>query len=589
FHGIINKRRNNLAIRGIMVDWDWMEDPDAVKKEFFSHFQNRFEAPCATRLFMDMEFPNRLSFDQALDLERHLSKEEIKGVVWDYGLDKLPGPNVKKKETMIFKVDFEKAFDFVRWDFLEDVLKNFGFGSRWCDWIVSCLKSSKGSVLVNGSPTSEFQFYKCLKQGDPLLPFLFILVMETLHLSFQNVVNAGLFKGVVLNNSLQLSHLFYADDAIFIVENSLVISAANNIGCMTRSPPFSYLGVHVGGHMSRIASWDVVINKVLSRLSKWKMKVLSVGGRLTLLKSVLGSTPIYYMSIFKDPVQVINKLKAIRSHFFHGVDPSIRKMLLVKWNNVLASKEMGGLGVSSFYAFNRALIFKWVWRFRTQGNSIWTKVIKALHGEEGNLDWPTTAKFPSKTGWILFVPFPIFTTKNLFPRLYALESVKNVSVVDKMAQPSLEYSFRHNIRAGAEQVQMASLLSLLEGLILPNMIDRWMWSISGDGEFSVSSVRNYIDDKFWERGLELQTILCPSCNLAVESTDHLFFSCSMMKDLYASIAKWWDVNMPEFSSFEECSGVGGLWWWLWLAEGGSGGGHQLKNHVGEECNLIVTW
>nr|GEZ66908.1 RNA-directed DNA polymerase, eukaryota [Tanacetum cinerariifolium] len=52
-----------------------------------------------------------------------------------------------------------------------------------------------------------------------------------------------------------------------------------------------------------------------------------------------------------------------------------------------------------------------------------------------------------------------------------------------------------NIRGGAEKVQMASLLSLLEGLILPNMIDRWMWSISGDEEFSVSSVRNYIYDK----------------------------------------------------------------------------------------------
>nr|GFA81505.1 RNA-directed DNA polymerase, eukaryota, reverse transcriptase zinc-binding domain protein [Tanacetum cinerariifolium] len=309
------------------------------------------------------------------------------------------------------------------------------------------------------------------------------------------------------------------------------------------------------------------------------MQVLSVGGRLTLLKSVLGSTPIYYMYLFKASVQVINKLEAIRSHFFHGVDHSVRKMMLVKWNNVLASKEMRGLGVSSFCALNRALIFKWVWRFRTQGNSIWAKVIKAIHGEYGNLDWPTTAKFPSnwldiirsfsnlynKGGEALF--------KNLFPRLYALELVKNISVANKMAQPSVEYSFRRNIRGGAEQVQMASLLSLLEGLILLNMIDRWMWSISGNGEFSVSSVRNYIADKIlrtvssktqwckfvpikvniltWRiklnnlptrlnlsrRGLELQTILCPSCNLAVESTDHLFFSCSMMKDLYASIAK----------------------------------------------------
>nr|GEW31453.1 RNA-directed DNA polymerase, eukaryota, reverse transcriptase zinc-binding domain protein [Tanacetum cinerariifolium] len=449
FHGIINKCRNNLAIRGIMVDGDWMEDPAAVKKEFFSHFQNRFEAPCATRLFMDMEFPNRLSSNQALDLERHFSKEEIKGAIWDCGLDKSPGPDG-------FTFGFYRRYlSLLEYEVVEAMnhFYNNGF----------CQKGGNSSFIAlipktQGAKSMVHFEYYCY------------------HSSF-----GVFFRASGLRINLQKSKLKGV-----AVENTLVTFAANNIGCMTLSLPFSYLGVNVGGHMSRIASWDVIINKVLSRLSKWKMKVLSVGGRLTLLKSMLGSTPIYYMSLFKAPVQ----------------------MMLVKWNNVLASKEMGGLGVSSFYALNRALIFNWVWRFRTQGNSIWTKVIKALHGEEGNLDWPTTAKFPSNwldiirsfsnlynkgvnllgsikkkvgngentmfwdelwKGEVLF--------KNLFPRLYALESVKNISVADKMAQPSLEYSFRCNIRGGAEQVQMALLLSLLEGLILPNMIDRWMWSI----------------------------------------------------------------------------------------------------------------
>ncbi|GJT60190.1 RNA-directed DNA polymerase, eukaryota [Tanacetum coccineum] len=122
----------------------------------------------------------------------------------------------KKKQTMIFKVDFEKAFDSVRWDFLDDVLTNFGFGTRWRDWIQSCLKSSRGSILVNGSPTSEFQFYKGLKQGDSPSPFLFIFVMESLHPSFHNIFSVGLFKGVALNTSLQISHIFYADDVVFV-------------------------------------------------------------------------------------------------------------------------------------------------------------------------------------------------------------------------------------------------------------------------------------------------------------------------------------------------------------------------------------
>nr|GEX48664.1 RNA-directed DNA polymerase, eukaryota, reverse transcriptase zinc-binding domain protein [Tanacetum cinerariifolium] len=122
----------------------------------------------------------------------------------------------KKKQTMIFKVDFEKAYDSVRWDYLDDILKKFGFGEKWCTWIRNCLISSKGSILVNGSPTMEFQFHKGLKQGDPLSPFLFILVMESLHISVNRVVEAGLFRGVQVGNTIHISHLFFADDAIFL-------------------------------------------------------------------------------------------------------------------------------------------------------------------------------------------------------------------------------------------------------------------------------------------------------------------------------------------------------------------------------------
>nr|GEU53246.1 RNA-directed DNA polymerase, eukaryota, reverse transcriptase zinc-binding domain protein [Tanacetum cinerariifolium] len=109
---------------------------------------------------------------------------------------------LKKKQSLIFKVDFEKAYDLIRWDFLDDVLKKFGFGNKWCAWIQSCLRSSRGSILINGSPTEEFQFFKCSKQGDLLSLFLFILIMETLHLSFQRVVDAGMFMGTKVGGSM---------------------------------------------------------------------------------------------------------------------------------------------------------------------------------------------------------------------------------------------------------------------------------------------------------------------------------------------------------------------------------------------------
>ncbi|GKD65713.1 RNA-directed DNA polymerase, eukaryota, partial [Tanacetum coccineum] len=112
----------------------------------------------------------------------------------------------KKTKAMMFKGDFKKAFDSVRWDYLDDILNNFCFGVNWRDWIQGCLNSAMGSILVNGSPTSEFKFPKGLKQGDPLSLFLFILVMESLHLSFNNILDASLYKGIQIDDSLTLSH-----------------------------------------------------------------------------------------------------------------------------------------------------------------------------------------------------------------------------------------------------------------------------------------------------------------------------------------------------------------------------------------------
>ncbi|GJZ97705.1 RNA-directed DNA polymerase, eukaryota [Tanacetum coccineum] len=72
----------------------------------------------------------------------------------------------KKKKALFFKVDFAKAYDSVRWDFLLDVLEAFGFGSTWCTWIRGISDFAKASLLVNGSPSDEFHIHRGLKQGE---------------------------------------------------------------------------------------------------------------------------------------------------------------------------------------------------------------------------------------------------------------------------------------------------------------------------------------------------------------------------------------------------------------------------------------
>nr|GFA03620.1 RNA-directed DNA polymerase, eukaryota [Tanacetum cinerariifolium] len=165
------------------------------------------------------------------------------------------------------------------------------------------------------------------------------------------------------------------------VSTNKVQRTPNFMGCLTLKPPFSYLGVKVGAMMSRINYWDDIVGKLRAHLSKWKMKNISIGGRLRLLKSVLASISIYHLSMFKVPAKVLHTMESIRSHFFIGADIDDKKMIWVSWSNVLASKHNGGLGISSFYTLNRALMFKWVWLFRTQNSSLWSKVISAIHGE----------------------------------------------------------------------------------------------------------------------------------------------------------------------------------------------------------------
>ena len=165
--------------------------------------------------------------------------------------------------------------------------------------------------------------------------------MEVLHISVSNTMEHGFFKGVSIgiHHNVSISHLFYADNAVFIgecqdtnfknivsilqcfylsaglrinvqkcslmgvggVSSDEVTRVASIIGCEAAKTPFKYLGVVVGDRMSHSCAWDKVVERVVSRLSNWKARTLSIGGRLTLIKSVLGSLPSYYFSLFKVP------------------------------------------------------------------------------------------------------------------------------------------------------------------------------------------------------------------------------------------------------------------------------------------------
>ncbi|GJU95642.1 RNA-directed DNA polymerase, eukaryota [Tanacetum coccineum] len=626
-----------------MVDGDWVDIRSRVKVEFYSHFANRFSTPDWTRVPFDTQFPQRLDVNQACDLEREVSNEEIKRAVWDCGSDKSPGPdgftfqffknywstvgvdviNVVKELfrsstfpngcnssfiALIPKVlganqvnDFhligcqykiigkilanrlslvidgiisQEQSTFIKGrqimdgplilneDHINDILYKLGFGFKWRSWIRGCVFSSKASVLVNGLPTDEFFFHRGLRQRDPLSPFLFILVMESLHVSFQQLIDRRLFTPIVVgkDNVVPISHLLYVDDVMFIgkwssenvnvlmmmlhwfflasglkinvqksslygvgVRPSEVHSMAECYGCLANNLPFTYLGVKVGANMSRVNSWNEVVQKVTNKLSTWKAKTLSVGGRLILIKSVLGVIPTYYMSMFKVPEGVLSHLESLRNSFFLGADLEDRKITSVCWRKAMANKHLGGLGVSSLFALNHALLFKWIWHFRSSQTGLWLNVIKVIHGIDGAIDSPPRyvssvwnkifkATFSLKSKGVDLLQYCKIVIgdgsyfkfwhdvwladvrlKDKFNRCFKLDVQQHASIALKLQNQDFAYSFRRRPRSGIEEAQFQELSNMLASVTLSSAKDRWSWSLVGSGVFSVKSAREEID------------------------------------------------------------------------------------------------
>jgi hypothetical protein len=114
-----------------------------------------------------------------------------------------------KKELLLFKVDFEKAYDSVDWGYLDAVMGKMAFPPLWRKWMRECVCTATASVLVNGSPTEEFPFQRGLRQGDPLSPFLFLVAAEGLNVMMSTMVERDQFVGYSVGeqDSMVVSHL----------------------------------------------------------------------------------------------------------------------------------------------------------------------------------------------------------------------------------------------------------------------------------------------------------------------------------------------------------------------------------------------
>lgn len=208
----------------------------------------------------------------------------------------------------------------MEWIYLEQVIENLGFPTQFTSWIMECVKTVNYTILINGETTAPFDAKKGLRQGDPMSPFLFAIVMEYLSRSLHGLKGEKDFRYHPKCARLGITHLSFADDLLLFARGDLSSVKAMHrcfkqfaqasklqenmgkssvyfggvprderaeilqlLGYGQGEMPFKYLGILMSTKKITMIQWHPLIQKIVARISSWTAKKLSYAGRVQLV------------------------------------------------------------------------------------------------------------------------------------------------------------------------------------------------------------------------------------------------------------------------------------------------------------------
>lgn len=329
-----------------------------------------------------------------------------------------------RQEFGAYKLDLAKAYDRVDRAFLQSLLEKLGFHHKWVQWVMSCVTSVRYTVRFNGAPFCPFTPTRGLRQGDLLLPYLFLLVADGLSTLIKHQEALGNLQGIrVCRRAPSVSHLLFADDSLLFfhanvaqatVVKSIIATFERCTGQLISPAKCSmlvnedgdpsevhqvrqvlglqridfeakYLGLPTPHGRIRRGILQPMEERFVKRMVSWKERDLSSAAKETLIKSVAEALPTYVMSVFKLPLTLCDDLMRQIRAFWWGSNKGKRKVQPVPWQTMIKPKCYGGMGFKDLLLFNKALLAHQAWRFIHRPDSLCARVLKAKYYPHGAL------------------------------------------------------------------------------------------------------------------------------------------------------------------------------------------------------------
>jgi hypothetical protein len=242
-----------------------------------------------------------------------------------------------KVNGVLLKLDISRAFDSIFWSFLLEVLQHMSFSKLWLNYIAILLRTASTRIVVNGVPGNKILYARGLRQGDPILPILFVMGMEVFTALMIKATEDNLLTRLRGFSALQRTSIYTDDVVLFIkpmlpdltaiksvlqifgVASGLHINYRKSSATLIRGDardeelvsetlqfpisnfPIRYLGLQLALRPLTKAEWQPVLDKLLDCVPAWQWGLIVREGSLILIKAVVFARPIHLLLITDAP------------------------------------------------------------------------------------------------------------------------------------------------------------------------------------------------------------------------------------------------------------------------------------------------